>query len=471
MSQVEADVRLVPVADLHQSPDNPRRISERDFERLRKSIRDDPAFMSMRPVLARPDGSVYAGNMRLEAAKAEGWTEVPTIVTDDPEAVIRQRAIKDNASYGEWIAEDLAEYLSGLGDLAPEFDLDALAIPDDLVRQMGMEADAGLLDATQGINAGFGASDLAERAADGAPGHPNFRDDDTTLEGVPEALPGAFQLTPELNYEKGLNTWDIPVLRDDMLVETLPSPMMCWSDQKTTPPQDDRFYLWNYGLSPAAGLPADRALMCFYTYDHYFENWWSLPHYYTTKALNLGIAMSVVPDFSIYGDMARVLRMVQVYRAQWLGRYFQEAGIKVIPRLNPGPAEDWDWSMLGIPEGVPVAATCFQTNFSPTRDDTGEATDPEALRRYTHDGFVAALETVKPQSLLNYGGPPAHRFVDEVLLEVGLRIPVLHVLNYSGVRRGVAYDKGAAHTDSPRDDNPNVSLDAAAVPTYPGGGQ
>ena len=460
MADTKHGPERVSVDKLHPSPDNPRRISEQDMDRLKRSVQDDPDFMRLRPILAKPDGTIYAGNMRYQAAKALGMEDVWVIFTDDPEAVIRARAVKDNTQLGEWVEEELAEFLSGLADMDTTLDFGALGLGDDLVRTMGLEAEAGLAEFDpESFDGGFGMSKRASEATSGGSGaaglpkpdyDPEKDESAKTLDDAPGQLEGILQLTEDMLFlgKDADGPWDIPMLREDMLLERLPEPMLCWSDQKTTPPRDDMFYLWNWGIAPATGLPADRAVLCFYTYDHHFENWWSLPHFYTAKVLNAGIRMAVVPDFSIYGGQPRVVNLMNVFRAQWIGRYFQEAGIKVIPRLNWGFAESWDWCFSGIPKNPPVAAICMQTTLS------AEWGTKEERVKYAQDGLRAAMEIVQPQTLLNYGGNPAHKIVSEM----NLGIPVMNLMNYSGVRRGVAYDKGSPHSDTPTDPSQNPNL-------------
>lgn len=456
---------MVDVKMLHPDPNNPRRITERDMERLKRSIAEDPDFMRLRPILARPDGTVYAGNMRLQAAIALGMEDVPAILTDDPEAVIRKRAVKDNASFGEWVEEELGEYLQLLSDEDPDLDFGALGLDDATVRQLGMEAEAGLADLTVVIDEGFGMAARASETTSGGTGaagmpkadyDPEKDQSSRTLEDAPGQLQGILQLAEDMDFRDGADVWDIPMLREDMLLDQLPQPMMTWSDQKTTPPRDDMFWLWNWGIAPATGLDMERALLCFYTYDHHFENWWNLPHHYTSKVLNAGIKMAVVPDFSLYGGLPAVVNLMNVFRAQWLGRYFQEAGIKVVPRLNWAYEDSWEWCFAGIPKDPPCAAICAQTSLTPAEGDGGSR---EAREKYVADGLRAAMDIVRPRSLLNYGGPPAHRFVRS--LDLG--VPIMDVMNYAGVRRGVAYDKGAAHTDSPNAVNPNLTAPGAVL--------
>ena len=107
-------VRLVPLAQLRAAAWNPRFINEASLEALRTSIRTDPDFLWLRPVLARADGTVYAGNQRLRAAQCEGLEAVPAVLEDLPETVAKARALRDNVQAGEWVVDDLNALLEEL---------------------------------------------------------------------------------------------------------------------------------------------------------------------------------------------------------------------------------------------------------------------------------------------------------------------------------------------------------------------
>lgn len=87
-------------------PRNPRKISKKQLEKLKKSLQDAPEMLRLRELIVIPhDGGyvVIAGNQRLEAAKALGWESLPckVLAEDTPPAKLRMYAIKDNLPFGE----------------------------------------------------------------------------------------------------------------------------------------------------------------------------------------------------------------------------------------------------------------------------------------------------------------------------------------------------------------------------------
>jgi hypothetical protein len=118
-------VRIVGIDSLRPSDENPRLVMVDEVERLKRSIQRDPHFLEERPVLAQRDGTIYAGEMRWRALRAlfeEGWEApwgrwlVPVSLTDVPEALARERGIRDNLHAGEWQEIELAEALARIAE-------------------------------------------------------------------------------------------------------------------------------------------------------------------------------------------------------------------------------------------------------------------------------------------------------------------------------------------------------------------
>ena len=116
-----AKVEIWPIERLTANPRNARIHAPEQIEQIRASLRE---FGWTMPVLVRENGMLIAGHGRLEAAKLEGITEVPTIVARGwTEAQCQAYAIADNrlTDASHW-SEELLRL--ELGDLqAAGFDL------------------------------------------------------------------------------------------------------------------------------------------------------------------------------------------------------------------------------------------------------------------------------------------------------------------------------------------------------------
>ena len=121
-------------------PKNPRLIRDEKFQKLVKSIQEDPEMLQLRELIVIPSGKnfvVIAGNMRLRAMMELGYKEAPCKVLDKDTSVEKLKAytIKDNVGFGEhdweqlaneWDAKDLADW--GLD--FPGAEVDEVAAPE-----------------------------------------------------------------------------------------------------------------------------------------------------------------------------------------------------------------------------------------------------------------------------------------------------------------------------------------------------
>jgi DNA modification methylase len=94
-------------------PKNPRFIKDDKFENLKKSLQDDPEMLNLRELLVFFYDKKYViigGNMRYRAAVDLGIKELPCkiIPPETPVSKLKAYTIKDNAGYGEWSWDDLA---------------------------------------------------------------------------------------------------------------------------------------------------------------------------------------------------------------------------------------------------------------------------------------------------------------------------------------------------------------------------
>lgn len=122
-------------------PANPRLIRDEKYEKLKRSIQEDPEMLQLRELLVyKHEGKyiVVGGNMRYRALKDLGFTEAPCKVIPDGTSIekLKAFAIKDNNGYGEWDFDLLANewdagMLEGWGLDIPAFDMNEKEIPEE----------------------------------------------------------------------------------------------------------------------------------------------------------------------------------------------------------------------------------------------------------------------------------------------------------------------------------------------------
>lgn len=96
-------IEFVDISTIKENNVNPRKITKLQLEKLKKSIKDFPEMLELRPIVVDLDNSVLGGNMRLKALKELNINPVPIVkITDLPDDKKRQFIIKDNVGFGEW---------------------------------------------------------------------------------------------------------------------------------------------------------------------------------------------------------------------------------------------------------------------------------------------------------------------------------------------------------------------------------
>ena len=126
----------------------------------------------------------------------------------------------------------------------------------------------------------------------------------------------------------------------------------------------------------------------FFLDDYKFESLWNRPFKTLQPILNIGCALS--PDFSLYLDYPKALQIFNTYRNRWLGRYWQENGVKVIPTVAWGDKSSFDFCFEGISKHTPVAIGTVGVN------------DKQSKRIFC-EGFEKMCEVLEPSNLIVYG--------------------------------------------------------------------
>ncbi len=115
------ETRNTPVEDLIEYARNPRK-NDNVIDKMVASIKE---FGFRIPIVAKSDGTVVDGHLRLKAAKKLGLKEVPVVIADDlSEAQIKAFRLMANksANWAEWDIELLNLEFKELEDL--NFDLE-----------------------------------------------------------------------------------------------------------------------------------------------------------------------------------------------------------------------------------------------------------------------------------------------------------------------------------------------------------
>ena len=91
----------------------------------------------------------------------------------------------------------------------------------------------------------------------------------------------------------------------------------------------------------------------FFIDDYHFVRLWEQPDHYLDLLRKFAAVTS--PDFSPYSDFPKAIQLYNHYRKHWLGRYWQDNGITVIPTITWSSPETLEWAFDGEPVGGAVA--------------------------------------------------------------------------------------------------------------------
>jgi len=138
-------IEMWPLERLQEYKNNPRK-NDHVVEKFAEAIRE---FGFRVPVIARSDGQVIDGHLRLKAARAVGLAEVPVVLADDLSAAqVKAFRISINrmAELAEWDDELLARELAALNDL--DVDLGLTGLEDEYIKDLlqAIEPTEGLTD-------------------------------------------------------------------------------------------------------------------------------------------------------------------------------------------------------------------------------------------------------------------------------------------------------------------------------------
>lgn len=132
---------MIKLNSLKPDPDNPRVITNKQFQKLCNSIKQFPQMMELNPLVIDKNNVIHAGNMRYKALLHLNYEEIPDAwvikANRFSEKQLKEFKIKDNISYGEWDFDMLAnEYDEDqLNDWALNVFQTNINMPDDKNQQ------------------------------------------------------------------------------------------------------------------------------------------------------------------------------------------------------------------------------------------------------------------------------------------------------------------------------------------------
>lgn len=139
----------------------------------------------------------------------------------------------------------------------------------------------------------------------------------------------------------------------------------------------------------------------FFLDDYQFERVWNTPKKYLNKLSQFRGVLS--PDFSLFRDYPMPVQIWNTYRNRWLGQYWQQHGIKVIPTIVWSTPKSYTFCFNGIEKHSDIAISTIGI----INDDI--ATD------LFYQGYHEMKKQIQPEHIYLYGYICPKPIEDEVI--------------------------------------------------------
>lgn len=149
--------------------------------------------------------------------------------------------------------------------------------------------------------------------------------------------------------------------------------------------------LLSYTHRDDGGSQHAEAICHFFLDDYRFEAVWNKPDTGLGRVRRFWATMT--PDFSMYTDWPVIIQQWNHYRSLWVGRYWQEQGVRVIPTINWSDRTSFNWCFLGFPKDSVVAIAI---------PDGRQV----AVLRMFRIGFWEMMKRLEPRQIIVYGRMP-----------------------------------------------------------------
>lgn len=407
---ITSEIATVLVSTLKGYDKNPRK---GNVKAIAESLEINKQYRPI--VVQKSSNKILAGNHTWLAAQSLGWKEIAVVYVDVDDTAAKRIVLADNrtndlADYdGQVLAELLRDLGTGDGTGYSESDMQAIlnATAADVDQVIWASNNAGEETLAQHDPLISVSHELQQNSSE-ENSKVSFGEEEEgeDIEDKPDDLAGVYTLKEEAIFQ-GAKPWDIPFLRDDMLIEELPEPLHTWAGSATRNIGWKGYWLYNWGIDSTSGMEdLSKIFLSFYCWDEYFQPWWDNTTGHLSKIIAAKIKYAITPNFS-QGGLPKTLALYNLYRSRWIGRYLQEVGVRVMPDIEAIVDVRKDKEYLSIltkslPKKLPWASIQVQNLSSVSIG--GDKETPEARAEWLEDQ-KAILELLNVENLLIYAPP------------------------------------------------------------------
>ncbi len=250
------NVQLVDITELQSYDKNPRKGNVRA---IAESLATNKQY---RPIVVQQSTKkILAGNHTWQAAKSLGWDKISVVFVDVDEESASKIVLADNrtndlAEYDNAILVDLLQDLEqATGTGYAESDVQSLVNSldenfDDVASQSNQLGENFLKekDLVVPLHIQEGSEDVMG----------SVQEDEAKefLKNNGEVINNSVMLLdPDKRFDVGAsNYWEIPELREDMLITKLPDNLRTWAGSATREDKHDGYWLYNWGIDSTSGM-------------------------------------------------------------------------------------------------------------------------------------------------------------------------------------------------------------------------
>jgi hypothetical protein len=131
----------------------------------------------------------------------------------------------------------------------------------------------------------------------------------------------------------------------------------------------------------------------FFIDDYQFTRVWTNPEVYMRMMQQFQVVLT--PDFSTYTDFPKAIQIYNHYRKHWIGAYWQQNGVTVIPTISWAEPDSFSWCFDGEPVGGVVAVSSVGTQAN------------GRTKALFLEGYREMMDRLHPSKVIMYGNVPA----------------------------------------------------------------
>lgn len=153
------------------------------------------------------------------------------------------------------------------------------------------------------------------------------------------------------------------------------------------------YFNYDYHIKQDNGKHSKR-MVHFFLYDYKFEKLWKNPQQYVEMLQAYRGVLT--PDFSMYTEMPIAMQLFNTFRNRWCGAYLARQGLRIVPTVNWGTEESFDFCFAGIEKGSVVAVSTYMFHAH------GNHADQKDLFM---KGYKEMLRQIEPEYVICYSEP------------------------------------------------------------------